>query len=210
MKKTNLILFFAGALAFAALAILTVADHTGAFNVALASQIQSLQNPALTAFMKFISNVGDWPVYVPAAILLLILPKIRVKTGIPAALALAISFGLNRLLKLLFRVPRPDILPLIQETGYGFPSGHAMTGAAFVLTAAVLLTRCSKKPTKIWTISAAASFVLLVGFSRIYLGVHSVADVLAGYAAGLCICTAGITVFSQSYSVRRPLAERRG
>ena len=194
INKKYALTFFLSLVFFAALTILTVNGQTRIFNTGTAADIQSLENAALTVFMKIISGVGEWYVYVPAAVLLLIIPKTRIKAGIPASAALAVSAGLNSVLKLWFAVPRPDVHRLITETGYGYPSGHAMNGTSFIGVCVILFMRSSvKKTVKIPVLCAGIVFLILVGFSRIYLGVHNPGDILGGYSAGICICSA--TVF---------------
>ncbi|PIZ43905.1 phosphatase PAP2 family protein [candidate division WWE3 bacterium CG_4_10_14_0_2_um_filter_42_8] len=93
---------------------------------------------------------------------------------------------LNLLLKLIFRVPRPDISPLEIATIYSFPSGHAMNSTVFYGSVAFLLFHFTrhKKLAVVVTILASV-LILLVGASRIYLGVHYPSDVLASYLVGL-------------------------
>ena len=96
------------------------------------------------------------------------------------------SAALNHLLKGLFARPRPFFEhPLLVETSYSFPSGHAME--SFVLYGmlayfAVLALESWRARTAV--VFGAALLVLLIGFSRMYLGVHYFSDVVAGYAAG--------------------------
>jgi membrane-associated phospholipid phosphatase len=112
--------------------------------------------------------------------------------------SLAVSFCLgggsllNILLKNIFARSRPDVLPIIAETGYSFPSGHAMVALCFYGIAAFLLSRLL--PTlrgKVMVFILTGVLVMLIGISRIYLGVHYPSDVLAGYFAGstwLAVC----------------------
>ncbi|WP_230203568.1 phosphatase PAP2 family protein [Bacillus massiliigorillae] len=112
------------------------------------------------------------------------------------ALYLILSSGLgalfNYFLKWLFQRERPDFYPLIVEHGYSFPSGHSMASFIFYTSLAVVLAKVAKN--KLLDIVIAISFaviVLLIGISRIYLGVHFPSDVVAGFAAGgfwVCIC----------------------
>ncbi|AHG04810.1 PAP2 family phosphoesterase [Halobacterium sp. DL1] len=83
--------------------------------------------------------------------------------------------------KSLFAMPRPpEHVMLVAEEGNGFPSGHATGAAVFYGALAALTTVWSRA--RRWLL--AAGFVLLVGFTRIALGVHYLVDVLAGFALG--------------------------
>jgi undecaprenyl-diphosphatase len=154
-------------------------------------------SPGMTIIMKFISNMGEWFVYTPLALLLLFLPKTRFNVGIPAATVLLISAILNPLLKQLFHIPRPDINQLVNVTGFGFPSGHAMNGMAFVGICAYLFCRYSnKRGAKSFITLASVLYLLLIGFSRLYLGVHSATDVIGGYFFGVVIVSAAIMIIN--------------
>jgi undecaprenyl-diphosphatase len=102
------------------------------------------------------------------------------------AAAVGGSALLNRLIKDLFARPRPFFEhPLLLETSYSFPSGHAMESfAVYGMLAyfAVLTLRSWRARTAV--VIGVALLVILIGFSRMYLGVHYFSDVVAGYAAG--------------------------
>ncbi len=107
------------------------------------------------------------------------------------------GFGLNSLLKNLFERERPDIPHLTLVSSASFPSGHAMTSAIIYLTLGALLARMEGgRKLKIYIFTVVITITLLVGLSRIYLGVHYPTDVLAGWTAGgawalICLLAAG-------------------
>lgn len=100
--------------------------------------------------------------------------------------AIAGAWILNTLLKELFDRPRPDLVPhgsFVYQAS--FPSGHAMSSAAFYLTLGVLLARLHvRRYIQIYFMGAALFITMVVGISRVYLGVHWPSDVLAGWALG--------------------------
>lgn len=107
-----------------------------------------------------------------------------------ALLILASTLGgllLSHLLKDYYRRPRPDLVPhLVQVSTDSFPSGHAMMSAAVYMTLGALLARFVQGWwTRLYFITVSAFVTLLVGMSRVYLGVHYSTDVAAGWAAGL-------------------------
>jgi undecaprenyl-diphosphatase len=95
--------------------------------------------------------------------------------------------GLAWILKLFFARERPSVVPaLIEVTQYSFPSGHAMMSALVYLSLAAMLAGVQTDArVRIYIVTVAVCVVLLIGTSRIYLGVHYPTDVLAGWSVGL-------------------------
>lgn len=106
-----------------------------------------------------------------------------------ALLVLAAIVGgtlLSTGLKMGFERPRPDLVPHATRIyTASFPSGHAMLSAITYLTLGALLTRVEKsRRIKAFIMGLAIAMTLLVGISRVYLGVHWPSDVLAGWSVG--------------------------
>ena len=94
--------------------------------------------------------------------------------------------GISQGLKAVFGRERPDLAyRVVEAVNASFPSGHAMLSAVVFLTLGVLTARFSdRRRVKVLAISAAVLLSLLVGASRVYLGVHWASDVLAGWSGG--------------------------
>ena len=110
----------------------------------------------------------------------------RPATALFIFIAVAGGQVLSSLLKLEVDRPRPDLVShLVDETSLSFPSGHAMLSAVTYLTLGSLAARfLPDRRTKIFALGLAVLITLLVGLSRVYLGVHWPSDVLAGWCAG--------------------------
>jgi len=102
--------------------------------------------------------------------------------------AIAVSSGalVGSALKSLFFRARPDVVPhLVHVSSASFPSGHAMNSAVVYLTLATLLARSQQAVrVRIFLLATAIFLTMLVGISRVFLGVHWPSDVVAGWSVG--------------------------
>jgi membrane-associated phospholipid phosphatase len=145
----------------------------------------AMTGPALDRFFIFMSAIGyQWgvvPVDIALTIGLLIARRWREATF--AGVSFAGSALLNMATKQFFQRDRPTLWESIApEHTFSFPSGHAM-GSATLAMVVVLL--CWHTRWRWLAVALAGSFALLVGISRIYLGVHYPSDILGGFAAGI-------------------------
>ena len=102
--------------------------------------------------------------------------------------------ALNYALKEIVQRPRPEGFRLIAETGYSFPSGHSMVAVAFYGFLIWLIIRFEEDRLQRWIWSLALFFVvIMIGISRVYLGVHYFSDVVAGY----CVAAVWLVVFTR-------------
>lgn len=149
--------------------------------------LQSIRTPAMDAVMSAITRLGEETALMVVG--MFILWCISKKWGYRFFTIGLVGNTMNQLLKAIFLIPRPWVLdpefPIVESaraaaTGYSFPSGHTQTAAGVFGTLAVWLR-------KSWTTVLCIVLTLLVGFSRMYLGVHTPLDVGVSLATGLVI-----------------------
>jgi undecaprenyl-diphosphatase len=163
--------------------------------------VQAWRSPALDLAFRGITFLGNEEFY------LLILPLlywcIEARLGFRLGLLFFVSGYLNLALKELLAQPRPaDLEPginLIKESGYGLPSGHAQS-------AVVLWGFLAYAGRKRWLWAPAAALMALIGFSRVYLGVHFPTDVLGGWLIGAVLLGAAVLIlhFTAGRRLRLP------
>lgn len=150
--------------------------------------IQQIDSPLLDSFFRGITLLGDELFYL--LLFSFLLWCVDFYLGIRVGIIFLLSVYVNTGLKELFQQPRPfEILPEIQKSlasGYGFPSGHAQS--SLVVWGSIAYWK--RKP---WIRYLSVILILLIGFSRIYLGVHFPTDVLGGWLFGGLIL--GLTYF---------------
>jgi undecaprenyl-diphosphatase len=144
--------------------------------------------PWFEIVMRDITSLGSTTVLTIvtlAAVFYLIMDGKRASA---ALVAVAVSGGalLSYVLKFGFDRSRPDLVAhLVEVSTLSFPSGHAMGSAVTYLTLGALLARTQpRRRIKIYVLAVAVLLTLMVGISRVYLGVHWPTDVLAGWCAG--------------------------
>ena len=156
--------------------------------------------PTLTDAMMFVSLLASWPVVTGICLLSASYFAWKRSHYRLLALTLTVPVGmlLNGILKIAFHRSRPPWDdPILLIGSFGFPSGHAMTATLlYGFLAAFCVRKAQAWRWRVLAVLAACMLVVLVGFSRLYLGVHYLSDVLAGMAAGsawlaLCLIAVG-------------------
>lgn len=162
-------------------------DKSGADNAAFAFA-KSLVSDTTTSIMKFITFFGSHYFLIPANIIVALIYLFRKKSRYTLKVAaisltsLLIMLGL----KLLFQRHRP-LLPLLEPArGLSFPSGHSFMSVCFYGLLMIIIWKEEKyHPVTKWVLLILTMlFVILIGFSRIYLRVHYFTDVVAGFCIG--------------------------
>ncbi|MCR4804024.1 MAG: phosphatase PAP2 family protein [Clostridia bacterium] len=197
---------------FGLIAWAVTSGTSAGFDEAVRAFILSLRTSVLNAFFVPFAYSGNWFVVVPICLVLLILPRTRWAYGIPVSASVAVAQIFYNVLKRVFCRERPDwALHLVKEHGFSFPSGHSITSCMlFAMLAILILYNHRRKgrslpiykntphPTKAYFRSRKAAFfcawlcflyILLMGFARVYVGVHWPTDVLASW----CLAVSNLT-----------------
>jgi undecaprenyl-diphosphatase len=164
--------------------------------------------PWLNHVMVVVTRMGDQPfllVVALAAVAVLAWRRQYCRALVVAGVALA-GAALTEIIKQVVGRPRPYVphalvtIPLSPS----FPSGHALNSAAIYVTLALIAASLT---TRSWLrglpLAAGLGLTLLIGASRLYLGVHYLTDVMAGWALGLALALTGFWILGQM-TVRRP------
>ena len=184
---------------FLAIMILVLCDYNfkiDKFNVVVANN----RNGFLTSFLKIFTHLGSFYALAVLAVVGVVLIWFVMKNKRLSAFyagTFAIVCIANFLIKQIVRRVRPEHLMIIKETGFSFPSGHAMMTMCFFALAIHFVCRTIKnKPLKITLISLFSAVVLAIGFSRIYLGVHYLSDIIAGFLISYAIVVVCLIVYN--------------
>lgn len=207
------LLLLAFAYAFIRLADAVKAGGTQTFDERVLRSLRRPDDPAIPIGPAWVRQAGldvtalGGPVVVGLVVAAVVgFMLIQRQTGL-AVLTLTATVGgalLSGLLKELINRDRPSVVPHLREvTSPSFPSGHALVSAVVYLTLGTLLCRVVPgRAAKLYCLGWAMVLTLLVGVSRIYLGVHYLTDVLAGWMAGL-VSALGCWAVAQYLRLRR-------
>jgi membrane-associated phospholipid phosphatase len=172
------------------------------WDVSFARWLHEHASDPLVRVFDVITLAGNTVVLVVlvTAVGIVLLRRTRPNEAAVIALALGGSALLNGGLKLLFHRPRPELAFVHLDT-YSFPSGHAAVSTATFTTIAFLLGRRyrSLRARLLIALSTLVA-ILLVGFSRLYLGAHYLSDVLTGFSVGFAwamLCLTAYTLWGE-------------
>jgi undecaprenyl-diphosphatase len=184
-------------------------DAASNFDQSVFGALNDLRSTPGDILMTHISMMGEAPVMLTlcAAMAVWLLLHRAWRTALAVAVAVALEQSLVALLKLVFARARPIPLPPdAYEMSYSFPSSHAATAMLTFGLLAVLAGHAMGRWSKAVVYSLAGMVIFLVGFARLYLGVHWLGDVLAGIAlSGVIVTIFGVTLEAWPAPRIRPL-----
>jgi len=197
---------------FAKLAQDLINEELAVFDALVTGWVRVLAGPTMTLVMKGFTFLGSASFLVPAALVVAgVLCRGRRHTmeSVTVLLTLAGGWILDEILKAAFHRARPEGLRMVVVSGWSFPSGHSMVSFAFYgLLGYLLWANLRGKKRRIAGAIGAVVVAVLIGISRIYLGVHYPSDVVAGFAAGgfwATACILGLETLRYYRRSHRPL-----
>lgn len=165
----------------------------------------------LQKWLTDFTALGGAPVLTLLTVIVVGLLAAMRKYAMAGFVAVAISAGaiLSFTIKAIFERPRPEIVPhLVEVSSTSFPSGHAMNSSIVYLTLAVLLARSmDSRRVQVYLIGTAIALALMIGCTRVYLGVHWPSDVLAGWTVGAgwaALCSLTAKRLQQTSRIEKP------
>lgn len=168
------------------------------FDQHIISFVQSFISVDITRWVLRLTDLASIAFLIYAVLFVSVLLLWKKKYALMVFMITANGLGalLNKTLKWYFKRERPDILPVILEKGYSFPSGHSMGSLLFYGSLAYLLVHILQGTwAKILSFLGLILLILLIGTSRIYLGVHYPTDVVGGYSIGIAFLVLCILAF---------------
>ena len=201
MKKCKWFFFFFALVIFILFTVLVITNNIAWFDDPVYNFLHAMFQDKTTIFFLIITSLSSPFVLIVMSLLLLITNKDH-KLSFLVILNLLLSTIGNTILKLIFLRERPSDFPLIQESGYSYPSGHSMISMAYygILIYIVRQTDWSKKTKIIFSICLGL-IIFLIGCSRIYLRVHYPSDVVAGFAISFVYLLTFIHIIKKKWSV---------
>lgn len=155
----------------------------------------NLMSDGITSVLKVITELGGVAFIVLAGVLIFMFCK-KIRWFVTFDLV-GVTI-INQVIKHIVRRPRPNVLRLVEEDGYSFPSGHSMVSMAFYGIIIYLVYKNVTNKYLKWTLITLLSLLILsIGFSRIYVGVHYFTDVVGGFLLGLAYLIIYINIYNK-------------
>ncbi len=202
----SLVLVVLFSLVFVCVAALVVQGVTTAFDAHISQELP--RNDGLTSFIKIFTNIGSVWGLIAISLICLLLCRER-GVGLGCLFSVAASGVFAVVAKYIVRRARPEIM-MVSETGYSFPSAHALMTAAvffFLIFSVCKLLKC--KRVKIPLVFVLALSILFIPYTRIYLSVHHFTDVLAGISFGAVVAVFSAMLFDHETNYCQLLVQIR-
>lgn len=197
-KKINCLAAAILMIFFILITSLVVTNNITWFDDTIYNFIISFRSEPLDFVLKTITKLGNTLTIMFIVIIMLIILNKRDRVILGSNTI--ITVGLNQAIKHILRRPRPDHLRLIKQGGFSYPSGHSMIAVCvYGIMIYLINKKVQNKKLRIILSILLTILILLIGISRIYVGVHYPSDVLAGFILSTVILLLNITFTDKLY-----------
>lgn len=169
-------------MAFFLILILVQGEKIQPADVSFAKKVIAQRRDGLTSMFLFFTKLGKAVPSILICLLLVLFPQTRVTIALNVGINVMITTGLTYIIKRIFKRERPKGDRLVEEVDHSFPSGHSSTAAALYM--GIVLNSFLYLNASWWWIIPGLLISFLIGFSRVYLGIHYFTDVLGGWFLG--------------------------
>lgn len=176
--------------------ILVITNNIKLLDNSVYQLIFSFRNQFLDTFFITITKLGNTStVIITILIFLIFLSKEERKILLTGTIS---TVSINSIIKKIIKRPRPDHLRLIKQGGYSYPSGHTMISiAVYGFLLYLVYKKVKSKKVRIILSTLLVFIIILIGMSRIYVGVHYPSDVIGGYLLATVIQILVIVFFQK-------------
>lgn len=172
-----------------------ISGRTKEFDQIATARAVSLRSPWLNGFMRFFTEMGRPIGGSSVFVLLMFVADPWYAIAYPAALSMLVAWLIAFIIKRIVKRPRPIGQRMVEETDHSFPSFHATCSAAIYLTIGLLGSYLF--PDFAIPLGLLAFFMgLMIGLSRVYLGIHYLSDVIGGWFFGSSVSLLVIYLFT--------------
>lgn len=177
-----------------------------ALDVAVRDWFVSIRNDFLNIIVISLTHLGDTVTIIALCVLLLLMPNRR-KYGLPVSIAALAGVALYKPMKHFFLRARPEeALHLVEQGGFSFPSGHSVSSViVYGLLLYLIQKHCTNEKLKKVLSVVCALLAVLIGPSRLYVGVHWTTDVLCGMLIGAAVLIITISILERMYAKNESL-----
>ena len=185
-KNKSLIIMIILAIIYIGFSIVVANGLLDKFDFVFYEKITSHMSKNLILIVKGITSIGGPLMVIGICAFLVFYPKTRWNFGVMVAFGSLITFTTGFIFKSIFARERPDILQLVHEGSYSYPSGHAAVSVVMYLLLAFYIYKTIKsKKMRNFLIIICTIVPIIIGLSRVYLGIHYMTDIIGGWILGI-------------------------
>lgn len=193
-KRKRYVIAILALMIFAYIAINVFQKEIFSWDTSIYNYLMGKRNIALNEFVIKFTELGGVAIITTLTILAIIFMKKEHKIMVLANVVIITI--LNQIMKHIFVRPRPEIMRLIEESGYSFPSGHSMVSTAFYGLLIYLIYKNVKNKYLKWAGCIILSLLIIgICMSRVYLGVHYASDVIGGFLFSISYLIIYISIY---------------